>query len=191
MLPIRSALRNEASSSLNELLSEADAESLAVVEMIAASGKLLAHSPATKDRIPRCVCFSACSLPGLINFSERYGRFGLAFRKELIFQAGGRPCVYVDKEVYECIARQGRDAPRGTPEKSLFGLANLYRPPAAGGRIQDYTHEREWRLFGDLELDIYSPEFIICPSAFTLKLQGLFGSQRTYLPIDTIFLWGA
>ena len=191
MEPIRNALKNNTTSNLNELLSEADAGSFAVVEMIGASGKLLARSPADKDNIPRCVCFSACSLPGLISFSERYGRFGLAFRKESLFQAGCRPCLYVDKGIYGYIAKRGRDAPEGTSERGLFGLANIYSPPAMGGRIQDFTHEREWRLFVDLDLGPYPPDFIICPSAYISKLRNLFGNRQTYLPIDIIFRWGA
>lgn len=31
----------------------------------------------------------------------------------------------------------------------LWGLTNVFRPL---GKIQDYSHEREWRIFGDFSL---------------------------------------
>ena len=46
-------------------------------------------APSEKDGIDKCICFSECNLPGLINHCERYGRFGFVFRKNVVFGLGG------------------------------------------------------------------------------------------------------
>lgn len=56
-------------------------------------------APSEKDGIDKCICFSACNLPGLINHCERYGRFGFVFRKNVVFDLGGRPAIYVDNDI--------------------------------------------------------------------------------------------
>lgn len=191
MAPVRAAVGNGSTpAQVQQLLNQADLQSFAVVQQIATSGQLHAHSPAQKNGVPACVSLSECTLPGLIALSERYGRFGFVFRKPAVFGLGGRPCLYVDRSCYGHIATQGRTAPAGSPAATIFGLANVYSPPGFG-QIQDFTHEREWRLFSDFVLANTAPAFLICPSTYTNQVSQLFGGQNLCVSIDTMHEWGA
>jgi hypothetical protein len=113
-----------------------------------ASGFIVGDRPA--------VCFQDAPLPWLAqnlwyerkyreeNAVEkvRYAAFGLLFNKEYIYRKGGRPVVY-----------------------DRTAAAKLYLPREEWWRIVnfdltndesfiDWTHEREWRLPGDLEFEL-------------------------------------
>ena len=169
----------------------ADSHSFRIVEKIASSEQLKANTPTGKKCEP-CICFSECTLPGLIALSERYGRFGFAFRKAKLFDKGARPCVYVDTKSYASIGNHSQSLGASVEARWLAGLSNVYRPVKHDDRpIQDCTHEREWRLFRDLNLTQLSPEFVICPSTQFRKMRRRFPSIGQLLPIDTLFEWGA
>lgn len=191
MAPVRAAVGNQSTpSQVLQALNQADQQSFAVVQQIAHSGNLRAHSPAQKNGVAACVSLSECTLPGLIALSERYGRFGFVFRKSDVFGFGGRPCLYVDRTCYGHIANQAQHAPAGSPAATIFGLANVYSPPGFG-QIQDFTHEREWRIFSNLDLANTPPSFLICPSAYIAQVSALFGAQIPCISIDTMHEWGA
>jgi hypothetical protein len=125
-----------------------------------------------------------------VSHCERYGRFGLVFSKSEIYRAGGRPCLYVAEEEYAAIARIGRGKDPSTPEGRLFALANVYVPPRGRNKIQDFTHEREWRVFVDVPFKTVPVVALLAPARFA----GPVGSQAPGLPIipiDTLFDWGA
>jgi hypothetical protein len=174
-------------SDIVKLIADADAKSSMVAEKILASGKLLAKSPSSKDGIPPCVCLSECNLPGLIGHAERYGRFGFVFRKEEVFRADGRPCAYLAEEQYTLVAELGRSTTASLAAQRLFGLSNIYNPPGFG-KIQDYTHEREWRVFQDLRFDEIPPVALLAPSAY---LQTMKWNAIPTLPLDMLHDWGA
>jgi hypothetical protein len=151
---------------------------------------VLARSPSEKHALPPCVCLSECTLPGLVSLCERYGRFGFVFSKRAIFAAGGRPCLYVGRSEYTALATLGRDRPADTPEGRLYALANVYEPPRSGAKAQDYTHEREWRVFSDVDLSITPPSALVAPSAYAAQLLALLVGIPV-IPIDMLFSWGA
>ena len=171
---------------LAKKIEAADKKSFKIVKKIHRSMSLQPATPSEKDGIDKCVCFSECNLPGLINHCERYGRFGFVFRKDAIFALGGRPAIYVDKDMYAKIAAQYREATT-LEERRLFSLANLYSPPGEGA-IQDFTHEREWRLFSELSLISNPPEAILCPRQYYNEVFELF--KLTIIPIDLLDEWG-
>ena len=171
---------------LAQKIEAADKESFKVVKKIHSSMSLRPATPSEKDGIDKCVCFSECNLPGLINHCERYGRFGFVFRKNAIFALGGRPTIYVDNDMYAKIAAQYREAAT-LEERRLFSLANLYSPPGEGV-VQDFTHEREWRLFSELSLASSPPEAILCPRRYYNEIFELF--KITVIPIDLLDEWG-
>ena len=79
----------------------------------------------------------------------RYGAFGLRFDKRYIFKKGGRPVIYevtetaksfLPKDEYWRIVR--------------FDLEN-------GDNLIDWTHEREWRLRGDLDFELKDVEILL------------------------------
>jgi hypothetical protein len=173
--------------SIYNALNDADKKSFDVLKMIAKTKKLVANSPNHKENIPNCVCFSECNLPGLISHAERYGRFGIVFEKADIYSRGGRPCCYVDSDCYGVIDKLFSKS-TDPIEKKIFGLSNVYRP-AGEGKIQDYTHEREWRVFEDVPIE--SDDIIIlCPEDYLGMVNGIF-EAHTIIPIDILQRWGA
>ena len=167
-------------------LEKADKDSFEIAKKIQKTMSLKPSTPSEKDGIDKCVCFSECNLPGLVNHCERYGRFGFVFRKNVIYALGGRPVIYVDREIYAKIAALYR--PSNDPvEKRFFSLTNVYSPPG-DGVIQDFTHEREWRLFDELSLISNPPEAILCPQKYYNELLNLF--KIKVIPIDLLDEWG-
>lgn len=169
-------------------LADADARSYEVFSVIAESGRLRACESDRRKDAPACVCLSECSLPGVIGLSERYGRFGFVFRKSAAYRRGARPCAYLDWPAYKIVSEL-RTAPPSSEERRLFGLCNVLTPRGEG-RIQDFTHEREWRVFADLSFEICPPEMLLSPNAYLPQVRELFPST-TIIPIDTLFDWGA
>lgn len=177
---------NLSPSDLAEKLHNADKESFGIVKKIQKSMELRASTPSEKDGIMPCICFSECNLPGLVNHCERYGRFGFVFKKDTIFALGGRPTIYVDKNIYTLIAAKFRNSGNDT-ERKLFSLSNVYTPPGKG-EVQDFTHEREWRLFGNINLRETIPDAILCPHEYYDVVSPLFGSIT--IPLDLLSSWG-
>ena len=161
----------------------ADKLSFDVFKVIVGSGELQCGSPQKDEEMPGCVCLSECTLSGVIGHSERYGRFGFVFEKSGIFHLGGRPCIYVDDEVYGYIdAHKDKDAKLN----KAFGLANVYRP-SGFGRVQDFTHEREWRIFQPLSLN--EAVAIVCPSEYFDQVRQLIKKDIPILPLDMLYRW--
>jgi hypothetical protein len=191
MAPLRKTLEGPQSVQRTaELLDEADARSWEVAKNVLASGKLLAKSPNPDHTLPPCVCFSECTLPGLMSHCERYGRFGFAFRKHDLYRTGGRPCLYLAEEEYGYIAALGRGKGPDSLAGRLFALSNVYVPPHSTNKVQDYTHEREWRSFADVELQAVDLAALLLPSAY-LERAGALGSGVPLVPVDMLFDWGA
>ena len=145
-------------------------------------------------KIPRCVCLSECSLPGVVNHSERYGRFGFMFEKGDIYDLGGRPCVYVEGEVCQEIKKM-RETGSHSAILKLDGYANTFRPASpsrpAGSKVQDYTVEREWRIMSDIPLDKTCG--LLCPLNYYSQISSalaLAGLNLPVFPLDMLYKWG-
>jgi hypothetical protein len=191
MAPLRCAIVKQRSArDIAALLAEADAQSLEIMKAILKSQRLWARSPSERDQVPPCVCFSECNLPGLLSHSERYGRFGIAIHKSELFRQGGRPCLYLGEAEYAAIAKLGRGRPVEEVEGRLFGLSNVYVPPHTTNKVQDYTHEREWRVFREVDLREVRPVALFAPSGHVGELAAL-GISAPVVPIDMLFQWGA
>jgi hypothetical protein len=168
------------------LLDEADDESFRLAEAILRQGTILA-SPPRKSGLHKAVCLSECTLSGLISNSERYGRFGFAFRKETLFDHGARPCPYTSREVWGMLANRAGKAEATDEDREIHALANVYEPRQ--DRYLDFTHDREWRLLHDLEFRAIAPEVLLCPSRYTTQMQQL-APCVPVIPIDIMFEWG-
>ncbi len=189
MKPLRSAIKDQKTATqIRNLLTSADSASFDIVRQIAAVNRLRKNSPSEKDGIPECVCLTECNIPGLISHAERYGRFGFVFEKAQVFQAGGGPCAYYRVEEYREVAKAFKG--NADPMKSkVFGRANVLSP-VGKGKIQDFTHEREWRVFDDIDFRKCTPCYLLCPDSYVGKLNTLF-ADFTVIPIDRLFEWGA
>ena len=170
---------------IKQCLDYSDRESFRIAAEIIASGVLKASSIHGKES-NSCVCFSECTLSGVIGHSERYGRFGFAFSKSDVYQEGGRPCVYADDDICR-EAKKNKDA--GDVAARLWGLMNVYRPV---GHIQDYSHEREWRIFRDFSLRGHLLAVIV-PDQYVTDIRSLLINNNLevpILPIDMLYDWG-
>jgi hypothetical protein len=90
----------------------------------------------------RAVCFSEIPLSGLHVLAPppsveiaRYRPYGIAIHKSGVFGAGGRPVIYLPDS-------EGHWIPAEEKWRQV-----RYEPPQV-----DFTHEREWRVPGDLDL---------------------------------------
>lgn len=190
MEPVRGVIRSGcAASRAADILNEADRVSFDIVQSIAKDRCLQVSNRLEEEGVPARVSLSECSLPGLLGHCERFGRFGFVFRKQELFRLGGRPCVYVDRPTYGEIARIGRGLGIETEIGRLFGLANVYSPPG-NGQVQDFTHEREWRLFSSLDLERMKPVMLICPSRYVARMRASFPSVESVLACDLLHAWG-
>ena len=86
------------------------------------------------------VCFTECVWDALVAHGIRYSSYGVVFSKRTIFQAGGGPALYVRGDILQ---KEIDGLPQ--PFKAFvvpFDPDGLVQP----GVIQDWIHEREWRL---------------------------------------------
>lgn len=89
----------------------------------------------------RAVCFSEVPLSGVKYFANtkgdeaRYRFYGIAISKRAAFDCGGRPVIYLPDD-------EGNWIP---PDQKWRHVRFEY------GTV-DHTHEREWRVKGDLDL---------------------------------------
>lgn len=175
---------------VKQALGNADETSWNSVEQILATSSpfLQKHSPQEKEELPECVCLSQCTLPGLFGHSERFGRFGFVFDKLDIYDLGGRPCAYLDADSYGWLdAKHDSDAEANT----IWRTSNVYRP-AGRGKVQDFTAEREWRVFNDIPLQGHL-RAVIAPDAYITKFRSLLiplNLEVPILPIDMLYDWG-
>lgn len=121
---------------------------LATLITIFSSGRLRGGSKLTRGSQP-CVSFSAVPLDDLLSrrvYQSHLGRwdwepFGLLIKRVALENVGARPVIYGDPSEFESLASD--DRPFFQPAKRR----NSRRP------YQDWRHESEWRLMGDLRLN--------------------------------------
>jgi len=126
------------------------------------------------------VCFSEIPLASMHQFAApmsdpgRYRFYGIALSKQTVFEAGGRPVIYLPDGEGEWIP----------PEEKWRHVRFEH------GHV-DYTHEREWRLRGDLDLKTVRGMFVIVWSAEEARDLAKFSNPLTtkirgILPIEYI-----
>lgn len=86
----------------------------------------------------------------------KYQPFGIWFRKSYIYLKGGRPVIYDKTDV----------AKSYLPESQWWRIVNFDLSDKQN--IVDWTHEREWRLPGNLEFELNEAS-ILLPNANTYK----------------------
>ncbi len=76
------------------------------------------------------------------NYKLRYLAFGLAFPKDYLYRKGARPVIYEKKDI----------------AKNMLSRSEWWRIVSLDlsddSQFIDWTHEREWRLPGDLEFEL-------------------------------------
>jgi hypothetical protein len=129
----------------------------------------------------KAVCFSEIPLSAVHEFAtppsdptNRYRYYGIAFSKRAIFDLGGRPVIYIPDGEAQWI-----------PEDQKWRQVRFEH-----GSV-DYTHEREWRVQGDVNLTKVPGLYLIVWSATEAKELAVFKSPidklvRGILPMEHI-----
>lgn len=127
----------------------------------------------------RAVCLSEIPFSAMHQFAQppsddraRYRFYGIALSKKSVFEAGGRPVIYLPDTEGDWI-----------PADEKWRQVRYEH-----GQV-DYTHEREWRLPGDLDLTKMFGLFIVVWSAAEAKDLSKFSSSledkiRGILPME-------
>ena len=93
-----------------------------------------------------------------LNSKIRYSPFGIRFTKQFIYKHGGRPVIYEDKNLMK----------KMLPEDEYWRIVDLdLNNPEA---FVDWTHEREWRVPGDLKFKYSDIEIIVKNGLYYRKL---------------------
>lgn len=87
----------------------------------------------------------------------RYEAVGLAFRKPYVFRLGARPVIYEQTLIAKDLL---------SSEDEYWRIVNFNI--SDGNNIIDWTHEREWRMKGDLEFELHKAT-VILPSSRSYK----------------------
>ena len=86
----------------------------------------------------------------------RYEAFGIRFNKGHMFQKGARPVIYGKREELDEI-----------PQSEQWRCVQLDLKDST--QIVDWTHEREWRIEGDLQFEYDEIEIIVGCSEYYKK----------------------
>src|SRR5262249_8008394 len=102
----------------------------------------------------------------------KYRSYGIAISKKAVFDAGGRPVIYLPDAEGDWI-----------PSDQKWRHVRYEH-----GRV-DFTHEREWRVAGNLDLTKLPGIFVIVWSLEEVKLLGNFKTKvddkiRGILPME-------
>lgn len=120
------------------------------------------------------VCFTDLTTRGLLRHSKNYSPFGIAFLKEIIFQKGGAPALYIREDILKNILTM--------PDKikPFINKINIER--------YDFHHEREWRVPNDFFFNHNEISIVYAPIKYHDELRKLFPNIKQYLDLDILQL---
>lgn len=151
-----------------------------VLKEIIKSGVIRAGSGYIKGN-REAVCFSEIPLSSVHEFAKpatedgaRYRFYGVALSKRTVFGLGGRPVIYIPDQEGDWI-----------PEEQKWRQVRFEYD------VVDFTHEREWRVPGDVELTKVPGIYILVWSASEARELYQFASPisqliRGILPMEHI-----
>lgn len=161
-----SSRRPDISEGLLHLTKEKDEKpAFKVLQDILISGKIIGsgNSGFIKGK-RKAVCFSESPLSAVPHLIEKstancknkskkpYSTYGLAISKNSIYELGGRPAIYLPDDEADWI-----------PDNEKWRQVR-FEPPNI-----DWSHEREWRLPGDLDLSTVKGLYILVSTATEAK----------------------
>lgn len=110
----------------------------------------------------KAACFTESTLAGLKAHRDIFNaKYGLAFDRDLLFAKGANPCLNVRESLLkDSFLCNGETYPR-----SVFNFIPHQLQPFVNiiHESFDATHEREWRVSGDLEFTPAELIFVFCP----------------------------
>ncbi|MBZ5212764.1 DUF2971 domain-containing protein [Bacillus paralicheniformis] len=91
----------------------------------------------------------------------RYEPLGIALHKTYVFRKGGRPVIYEKPTI-----KDGKKTFPDIPSDLLWRIVSL--DLSEDEAFTDWTHEREWRVKGDLEFEL-EDVYVILPDTYMYK----------------------
>ena len=120
--------------------------------------KTIHASPMPVVEEASAVCFTECVWDALVDHWSRYSSYGIVFSKRTVFQSGGGPALYIRGDILQKelerlpLALQSFVVP--------FDPEGLVQP----GVIQDWIHEREWRLPSTMTFEYADVRYVLVES---------------------------
>lgn len=102
------------------------------------------------------LCENLIKNKGQVN-KNRYLAFGLRFTKVYIYKYGGRPVIYGDSDELKSFIK----------ENEWWRIVDMNLSNKK--KITDWSHEREWRVKGDLSFKYNQTEIIVPSSKYYKK----------------------
>jgi hypothetical protein len=135
------------------------------------------------------VAFTECPWGSLLQHAEVYSPYGVGFKKEALYKAGGGPAIYMRPELRAAQSKHiRRYDPFALPFPQEFyafvtPFVPSYAPDKKGMKIVDYTHEREWRVPGDFQFTYDEVECVVVntyddEARFPRPLKDAIGRER-------------
>ena len=172
-----------------------DDESFETLWKILSERKLIANSGFVKGNNKVC-CFQDIPVTAIAenleyeksirknNEPTRYAPFGIRINKAVLFTKGGRPVIYCsNNEVNEVVK-----------ETNIWRVVEMQY---GSGNIIDWSHEREWRIKGDMLFEYRDIDIIVKDGAYYQKLfdrcfdtnnHNLLREVNGIIPIDNVLL---
>ena len=131
------------------------------------------------------VCFSEIPLDRLDRLIERRSKWGVGFRQEVLFAAGGGRVWYVDKGTalarsVEALMREDTTghgfAPTDDPIWKLTPFIDL--PGEYGHSQYRFEWEREWRVPGEMRFSPEQVAFLFIPEEWHGAARGFYDMAR-------------
>jgi hypothetical protein len=124
------------------------------------------------------VCFTESTWSGLLDHAQKYSRFGIGFKKSVLFESGGAPAIYMPPHLFNAQRDHIRNKIESEKEffaPEIFPFITTFAPNymnskyiqenwTDGGKprkITDYSHEREWRTPSNFDFLLDQVEFVI------------------------------
>lgn len=135
--------------------------------LIASSTGYFRHTHHTK-----AVCFADLTTRGLLRHSKSYSPFGIAFLKEIIFERGGAPVLYIREDLI-----RNSMADEIKPFVTKLNLQNF-----------DFHHEREWRVPCDFEFNYNQIAILYAPTRYHNQIREEFPQIKNIYDLDLLQL---
>lgn len=98
----------------------------------------------------KSVCFADLTIRGLHRHSKKYSQYGLGFLKEIVYEKGGAPALYVREDI---LKKNNKELPEEI--KPFVNKLEL--------KTHDFHHEREWRVPGDFQFERNEVSVVFAP----------------------------
>ena len=104
------------------------------------------------------VCFTECTWDALVAHGNRYSSYGVVFSKRMVFQSGGGPALYIRGDI---LKSEIQSLPQ---ELKAFVVPFDPDEQLQPGVVQDWTHEREWRLPTPINFEYADVRYVLVES---------------------------